>query len=79
MAKKKVKEAAVTVESDEPVAVHEAEDEIEVSTEPAKPTVKELAAKFQEYPCVADRHPQTIEDWIANYNATRKALAEAVA
>jgi len=73
MTKKKVK-----------IEVQEAEETVESMPEPAvevpaKPTVKELAGKFQDYPCLADRHPQKIEDWVANYTAAKKALQEAVA
>lgn len=39
----------------------------------AKNRIQQLVGKFPSYPCIAERHPQKIEDFITAYN---QALAE---
>jgi hypothetical protein len=44
----------------------------------AKDRIKELVGKFPSYPCIAERHPQKIEDFIATYNAVLTEVKAAV-
>ena len=44
----------------------------------SKDRVKQLMSKFPEYPCIAERHPERIEKFIADYNAALKEAKAAV-
>ena len=43
-----------------------------------KDKLQELMSNFQSYPPTSDRHPQRIENWIENYEQTRKQISQAI-